>query len=113
MCKKRSRWGLLVLSAVLTLASGAYADETVYELTLKEHRFSPPELKIPANKRVKIVVFNQDAAAEEFESFDLNREKVVSGNGKILLFIGPLKPGVYKYFGEFNPKTAQGIVIAE
>ena len=56
---------------------------------------------------------NQDPTPEEFESYDLNREKIVKGNAKITLFIGPLPPGVYAYFGEFNPETAQGKIIAE
>jgi hypothetical protein len=35
------------------------------------------------------------------------------GSAKAIIFIGPLKPGEYPFFGEFNPKTAQGKVIAE
>ena len=50
---------------------------------------------------------------EEFESFELNREKVIKGKRKAVIFIGPLRPGRYPYFGEFHPETAQGIIIAE
>jgi len=84
-----------------------------YKIVIKEHKFSPAELVIPAHQKVKIIVENQDPTAEEFESYDLNREKVVSGNGKITVFVGPLKPGTYKYFGEFHMDTAQGVIIAE
>ena len=53
------------------------------------------------------------STAEEFESYDLNREKIIGGNKTGIVFIGPLKPGKYGFFGEFNPETAQGVVIAE
>jgi hypothetical protein len=62
---------------------------------------------------VKLIVENQDQSAEEFESYELNREKIVAGGKSVTVFIGPLKPGVYKFFGEFNPKTAQGTITVK
>ena len=82
-------------------------------IIIKDHRFSPEELKIPAGKKVKILIKNQDASAEEFESYDLRREKVVMAGKEITIFVGPLKAGVYKYFGDFHPQTAQGRIIAQ
>ena len=35
------------------------------------------------------------------------------GKRKATIFFGPLRPGVYPYFGEFHPETAQGVIIAE
>jgi len=89
------------------------ADENQFLIVLKDHKFSPAELKIPAHKKIKIIVENQDPSPEEFESYDLNREKVVSANGKITVFIGPLKPGTYAFFGDFHPDSARGVIIAE
>ena len=60
---------------------------------IKNHRFEPALLKVPAGQRVKLVVHNQDATPEEFESHGLNREKVVPGGAKATIYIGPLKPG--------------------
>ena len=88
------------------------ADE-IPVIRIKEHRFSPPELRIPVGKKIKILVNNEDAEPEEFESYELRREKFVSGHSAIVLYVGPLKPGVYKYFGDFHPQTAQGRLIAE
>lgn len=93
--------------------SSAYADGSDYAVQIRDHRFVPSRLSVPAGKKIKISIENLDPSAEEFESYDLHREKVVSGKGKIALFIGPLKAGEYKYFGEFNPKTAQGVIAAE
>jgi len=61
---------------------------------------------------VRIVITNNDPTPEEFESYEMNREKVIPGNSKTVIFIGPLPPGEYPFFGEFFPRTAQGKVIA-
>jgi hypothetical protein len=81
---------------------------------IKDHRFQPAEITIPAGKKVKLLVENQDPTAEEFESHSLNREKVIAGKSKATIYIGPLSPGRYSFEGEeFNAKTAQGVIIAQ
>ena len=82
-------------------------------LVIRNHRFEPAELKVQAGQRIKLVVHNQDGTPEEFESHALNREKVIPGGAKATIYIGPLKPGRYPFFGEFNEATAQGAVVAE
>jgi plastocyanin len=102
---------LLVLAFAASAVASAAEPEAL--LVIKNHRFEPAELKVPAGKRVKLTVHNQDATAEEFESHRLNREKIVPAGGKVVIFIGPLKPGKYEFFGEYNEATAKGIVVAE
>lgn len=103
-----------MMSIALGLCAAAvHASPTEYTLTLRDHRFVPAELTIPAHTKVKLVVINEDATPEEFESHELNREKIVTGKGKISVFVGPLKPGRYPFFGEFNIKTANGVLIAK
>ncbi len=80
---------------------------------IKDHRFEPATLDLPAGRKVKLVIENQDDTAEEFESYDLNREKVVGPSGKISLFVGPLRAGTYKFFGEFHQATAQGVIVVK
>ncbi len=99
--------------AALLLPLAAFAADADYTLVIKEHRFQPPELAIPAGKKVKLLIENQDAAPEEFDSFSLNREKVITGHGSATLYIGPLEAGRYPFMGEFNPATAQGVVVAQ
>jgi plastocyanin len=91
----------------------ANAGVPVYEIEIREHLFYPAELRVPAGQKIKLHVINQDGTPEEFESFELNREKVIMGKRKATIFIGPLRPGKYPYFGEFHPETAQGVIIAE
>jgi len=86
---------------------------TEYHIQLKDHLFFPSQITIPANQKVKLVIDNQDNTPEEFDSFSLNREKVIFANRKATIFIGPLKPGEYDFFGEYNPNTATGTVIVE
>jgi hypothetical protein len=102
----------LFLLIILT-SSAANSGVPVFELEIRDHLFHPDELHIPANTKVKLIVYNRDSTPEEFESYELNREKVIMGERKANIFIGPLAPGVYPFFGEFNPRTAQGRVIAE
>ena len=99
--------------AAILSCSGAAAAEPELLLVIKNHRFEPTELKVPAGQRVKLIVHNQDSTPEEFESHSLNREKIIPGGAKASIFIGPLKPGRYTFFGEYNEATAKGAVVAE
>lgn len=111
--KKNSKKGLPITPVLLlTLALPAVAELNVFELHIKDHLFQPSVLYVPAGEKVKLLVLNQDPSPEEFESFSLNREKVILGNGKATLFVGPLQPGRYDFFGEYNPDSAQGVLIA-
>jgi len=102
--------GLLLLSA--TGIAGA-ADEPEFTLVIKNHRFTPAEITVPAGKKVKLIVDNQDPTPEEFESRKLNREKVIAGNSKATIWVGPLKPGTYEFVGEHHEATAKGKLIAK
>ena len=82
-------------------------------LVIKNHQFEPVELKVPAGQRVKLILHNQDSTPEEFESHDLNREKIVPPGAKASIFIGPLKAGRYAFVGEYHEASAKGVVVVE
>lgn len=108
------RFAALALVAMLGLAGQAKAEAAKeYTIVIKDHRFAPDVVEIPANVKVKLIVDNQDATPEEFESHDFKREKVIQGKSKATIVVGPLEPGEYKFFGEFNEKTAQGKVVVK
>ena len=104
---------VLVGVAIVGLWGAATARADDYVLTIKNHIFSPTEIKVPANQRVMITVVNEDATPEEFDSSALKVEKVIAGKSKGVVRIGPLKPGRYAFIGEYHEFTAKGVVIAE
>jgi hypothetical protein len=81
-------------------------------IIIKNHQFNPSQLTVPSGQKLKITVDNQDPTDEEFESFDLDREQVVEGNRKIIVYIGPLKPGTYGYWADYH-KESKGVIIAK
>jgi hypothetical protein len=103
-------WG----AALCLFATGvALADDPTAELTVRNHKFEPAELQVPANIKMKLIIKNADTTPEEFESVELRREKVVPGGQEIIIYVGPLAPGTYEFFGDFHPETARGRLVAK
>jgi plastocyanin len=101
--------GLLVpLSQV-----GAAEEEAEVTISLKDHKFDPAEIKVPAAKAIKLTVKNLDATPEEFESHPLGVEKVIAGNGTATIRLKPLAKGSYAFVGEYHEETAKGKIVAE
>lgn len=103
----------LVAFGLAWISVPAHADEDVYTLTIKDHKFSPEQLEVPADKKVKLLVKNDDTTAEEFDSSDLRREKVVPAGKEAVIYIGPLSAGTYKFVGEYHEATAHGEIIVK
>jgi hypothetical protein len=100
----------LFIGAVLP----ALADEPpTFEIAIKDHRYEPPELKVPAGKPFVLRVKNLDASAEEFESSRLNIEKVIAAGAEGRIRVRALDPGRYEFVGEYHADTARGVLIAE
>ena len=102
-----------IMLFIFSYQSNVYAGTPVINIEISNHLFIPSEIIIPVNTKVKLIVHNHDETDEEFESYELNREKVIVGQRKGIIFIGPLPEGEYPFFGEFFPKTAQGNVIVK
>ena len=83
-----------------------------FNLTIKDGRYSPEQVEIPAGQKIKLVIKNDGPGPEEFESSDLNREKLIKAGKTAEVTIGPLNPGTYKFICEFHPRTAQGWIVA-
>lgn len=109
--KLRLSHSLFVLLSITALE--VLAAPPIVELEIRDHLFFPDVVVIPADTKVKLLIRNLDPTPEEFESYELNREKVIAGNSETVVFIGPLPVGEYPFFGEFFPKTAQGKVVVQ
>lgn len=99
--------------AAASMGSIAHAQDFEAKLAIRDHKFEPAELTVPAGAKIKLSIENKDATPEEFESHELNREKIVTGNGTITVFVGPLDAGRYPFFGDFHQETAQGTLVVK
>ncbi|HEY1795298.1 MAG TPA: cupredoxin domain-containing protein [Stellaceae bacterium] len=113
------RGGWIALAVVMALAGtapwpGARADDAApIAVTIKDHKFSPAEIHVPAGKAATLKITNQDPTAEEFDSTALKVEKVIVGGTWGLVHLHPLGPGKYPFMGEYHSDTAQGVVVSE
>lgn len=106
---------MIAIAAPLVIGSGAVAADKTPERTIviRDHRFVPATVEVAAGTRVKLIIDNRDPTPEEFESTDLRREKIIPGNSKGIVWVGPLPQGQYAFFGDFHQKTAQGTLVAK
>ncbi len=104
---------LVLLTAMFLYGSLSFAEEPSFDITIKDHRFTPSEITIPKDTKVWLAIINQDATVEEFESHDLHREKIIPGNSRAIIRVGPLQPGKYRFVGEFHEDTAHGTLIVK
>ena len=97
-------------SLLTTLPAGA---GPAIDVTIKDHRFTPAEIHVPAVQPANLNVKNEDATAEEFESHALKIEKVIAGGTSGTVRLRPLDPGKYPFIGEYHEDTAKGVIVAE
>ncbi|MDQ6968070.1 MAG: cupredoxin domain-containing protein [Mariprofundaceae bacterium] len=103
----------IITGVLVTLIGVSNVIAAEYTVVIKDHQFVPSQIEMKAGEKHRLIVVNDDASPEEFESYELNREKIVSGNSKIVIFLPALEVGEYPFFGEFNPKTAQGRIVVK
>jgi plastocyanin len=103
---------LAALFAVAMAGSGQAADPAPVSITIKDRQFVPAEVTVPAGAKVELKIRNEQTAAAEFESHQMRREKVIPPGGTVSVFIGPLNPGRYEFFDDFNPKN-RGVVVVK
>lgn len=113
MTKTGTGTSLSVLMVAAILAPAAAYAAAPFEMTLKDHKFTPSVITVKAGEPFTIHLTNKDASAEEFDSSALKVEKVVTGNSDGMVRIRPLAPGKYPFMGEYHAATAQGLVIAK
>lgn len=104
--------GAFFFAGLFLPAQPALAVEEV-RIVIKDHRFLPSEVRVPSGTKIHLIIVNEDLTPEEFESDSLNREKVIRGGQTATIKLPKLKPGRYEFYGEFHPKTAQGVIIVE
>jgi hypothetical protein len=87
-----------MIAVVGGLLSGSLGHaQTAIDVSIKDHRFSPSEIHVPAGKPAVLNIKNEDATAEEFDSSALKIEKVIGGGQDGTVRLRPLDPGRYPY----------------
>ena len=113
MARARVTVGLLVIAEACLFSASLVHAQTAIDVTIKDHRFSPSEIHVPAGKPAILNLKNKDTTAEEFDSTALKIEKVIAGGKEGTVRLRPLDRGRYPFMGEYHSDTAQGVVIVE
>jgi hypothetical protein len=103
----------LIVILIIALSSCKKDEAFDVYLDIKNHKFEPEIVRVPKMKKIKIHLTNHDETAEEFESTDLKREKIIPAKSTVIITLAPLKPGEFSFFGEFHEDTAKGKIIVE
>lgn len=110
----RTLLGGLCAAAAFMAAAASYAEDMpTFNLVIRAGYFVPETIEVPANTKFRLLIKNEGPGAEEFESIELRKEKVLGPGASSFLIFQPLRPGTYKFFGEFHPDTAQGQLVAQ
>ena len=107
------RAAAFAFAATLMAATPAAADDPVFAIEFKDGVITPSVLEVPANTRFKVEVHNTGTTPAEFESSELQREKVVGPGANSFVVIRGLDPGEYSFFDDFHPDTPPGKLIAK
>lgn len=102
----------LLCAAAFAFAPAANAQEATASLTIRNHRFEPSTLTVKAGQKIKLSVTNAGTGPAEFESSELNREKVIAAGSTVTIYIGPLEAGTYPFFDDFD-QANRGQIVAK
>lgn len=112
MSVQRGVWVLSLLTAIgLGLTPPAMADASPTVIAIKNGKFVPDEVSVPAGQKVELLVRNEDKTTSEFESSDFHREQIVQPGNQITVYVGPLDAGTYVFFDDFHPDNRGRLVV--
>jgi hypothetical protein len=102
----------ICLTTFVAGASPSNPPETIPEIRFSDHRFSPQALVVQAGQPLQIKVVNASREKIEFESFSLNREKVIEPGASITVRLPALRAGSYDFFDDFHQDVNEGVIVA-
>ena len=88
------------------------ADAEDYVVSFKDGVLAPSQVQVKAGQEFTLTVQNDGWTTEEFESRDLNIEKMIPPSKKKTFKVGPLKAGTYTFYGDFHENTTHGTMVA-
>jgi hypothetical protein len=102
----------LMLLTTVARAAGAPAEDAI-ELRFENRKFIPQTLNVPANRPFRIRIVNAGKEAIEFESFKINREKVIGPGETVTIKVPALKAGSYDFYDDFHRDVPEGTIVAK
>ena len=100
-----------VTAGLLAVAESVWAEELVVPLAIEDGGFEPAQIEAPAGARIRLEVTNQSAGVIEFESFELNRERVIQPGQKVSVYVSGLSRGRYEFFDDLHPERRGALVV--
>src|SRR2546428_13065892 len=101
----RPRTSLAIAFALLLgAAGGVAAEDRTVPPAVEEAGFAPAAIEAPAGARVRLEVTNRTAVAIEFESVELNRERVIQPGQTGALDVSGLGAARYALSDDFLPQ---------
>ena len=102
----------LIALTMTIFGDNALGQDSVVELRYENHRFAPQTISVPANRPFRIKVINASKETIEFESFKLNRERVIGPGETIIVNVPALSPGSCDFYDDFHQDVPEGVIIA-
>jgi hypothetical protein len=102
----------IALTAISKDSSPSNISGEIPEIHFTNHHFSPQTLVVPTGQPLQIKVVNSSPEKIEFESFSLNREKVIEPGESITVRLPALRAGSYDFFDDFHPDVTEGMIVA-
>jgi plastocyanin len=101
----------LLVAAMAAAPALATAEDHTIALTVTDTGFAPVEVEAPAGGRVRIEITNKSSGAIEFESFELNRERVIQVGQTVSVYVTGLSAGRYAFFDDFHQERKGTLVV--
>jgi plastocyanin len=100
------------VAALAAFAPLANADDgATLEVTVKDQKFEPAEVKVAAGTPIVFKVKNLGTSPVEFESEPLQFETVIKPNTEGVIKVKPQKPGRYVFFDDLHQETKGTLVV--
>ncbi|MBV8138090.1 MAG: cupredoxin domain-containing protein [Deltaproteobacteria bacterium] len=103
----------IVVAAIGVACVGFALGQDDQEIRFEDHKFTPQTLSVPSGQKLTIKVVNASNETIEFESFRLNREKVVTPGQTISVHLPELSAGAYDFYDDFHQDVPQGSIVAK
>ena len=103
----------MIVFVTVVFSGSARGEDKVVELRFENRRFTPQTITVPANQSLTLRITNASGDPIEFESFKLNREKVVGPGETVTVRLPALRPGSYDFYDDFHQDVPTGSIIAK